>query len=195
VGSLLDDLPTGATVATGSARRRAQLAHLRPDLTFAPLRGNIETRIEKAAGFDAAVMSYAALLRSGRADAAAEALDPAVMLPQVGQGALAVECRAGDDATLEALAGIDSPEVRSQVTAERGFLAELGGDCTLPAGALAKFEGGSVSVEVLLASPDGRVVLRHTATGADPESTGRRAARELLDEHGGRMLLPAEVPS
>lgn len=188
-GTPLADLPTGAVIATGSVRRRAQLAWLRPDLVFAPLRGNVPTRLEKARQHDAAVLSYAAMLRLGLGDQAAEVLDPSVMLPQVGQGALAVECRSDDQRSLEVLAAIDDPEVRRAVLAERAFLAELGGGCNLPAGAHAEPAGDVVALEVLIASLDGRRLLRHRAAGADPEATGREAARELLDELGGRALL------
>ena len=189
VGTSLADLPTGARVATGSVRRRAQLAFVRPDLTFADLRGNIETRVKKAADHGAAVVAYAALIRSGLAAAAADVLDPSVMLPQVAQGALAVECRGDDTATVERLAVIDDLEVRRTVTAERGFLAELGGDCTLPAGALAAIDGEGVAIDAILAALDGHVVLRHSARGDDPEGVGRRVARELVEDKGGRSLL------
>src|SRR5437660_2525976 len=97
VGGTLQGLPPGARVATGSVRRRAQLAWLRPDLTFRGLRGNIETRLRQASGFDAVVVAAAALVRLGRIDAADEVLDPALVVPQVGQGALAVECRTDDE--------------------------------------------------------------------------------------------------
>src|SRR5438132_3472903 len=96
VGSTLDALPAGARIGTGSVRRRAQLVALRPDLTFAELRGNIPTRLDRAGEYDAIVVAAAALARLGRADLATEYLEPSVMLPQVGQGALAVECRTGD---------------------------------------------------------------------------------------------------
>lgn len=188
-GTALADLPTGAVVATGSVRRRAQLAWLRPDIVFAPLRGNVPTRLEKGRQHDAAVLSYAAMLRLDLGDEATEVLDPSVMLPQVGQGALAVECRADDERAREAVAAIDDPEVRRAVLAERAFLAELGGGCNLPVGAYAEPAGDVVSLEVLIASLDGRRLLRHRAAGADPEATGREAARELLDELGGRALL------
>lgn len=195
VGSRLADLPTGAAVATGSVRRRAQLAALRPDLTFAPLRGNVETRLRRSAAHAAGVFARAALVRAGLDDHASEILDPHVMLPQVGQGALAVECRVDDDATRDRLAAIDDAAVRTAVTAERGYLAELGGGCNLPAGALAEVANGTVRVEALLASLDGHVVLRHVATGTDPEETGRRLARELVEEQGGRALIdPAAWP-
>ncbi|MFA5882404.1 MAG: hydroxymethylbilane synthase [Acidimicrobiia bacterium] len=189
VGSTLADLPTGARVGTGAVRRRAQLAAARPDLEFGELRGNIGTRLEKAAGFDAVVVAAVALERLGLAGRIAERLDPAVMLPQVGQGAIAVECRADDDRVRALLAAVDDTHAHAAVAAERAFLAQLGGGCNLPCGALAGEVAGGVEIEVLLASLDGRTVLRARASGADPEVVGVEAARRLLDEHGGRSLL------
>jgi hydroxymethylbilane synthase len=107
VGSTLADVPTGGRVGTGSVRRRAQLASVRPDLTFGELRGNIPTRLEKAASFDAVVLAAAALDRLGLGDRIAERLSPSVMLPQVAQGALAVECRAGEFATVSAAGAVE----------------------------------------------------------------------------------------
>jgi hydroxymethylbilane synthase len=189
VGATLDALPPGARVATGSVRRRAQLAHLRPDLTFAELRGNIGTRLEKAAAFDAVVIAAAALDRLSAAERIAERLDPAVLLPQVAQGALAVECRADDDATRALLAGIDDPGLHAAVDAERAFLEQLGGGCNLPCGALAVASRAGIEIEALLASLDGRVVLRARAAGTDPQAVGRDVAARLLDDQGGRTLL------
>jgi hydroxymethylbilane synthase len=194
VGCALGDLPAGARVATGSVRRRAQLAHVRPDLVFADLRGNIDTRLRKAADFDAAVMAYAALERLGFADRAAEVLDPAVMLPQVAQGALAVECRADDEATLALLAAIDDADTRLAVAAERAFLARLGGGCDLPVGAYGVVvEGGAVSLTGLLCSLDGAVALRHTAVGASSADLGAEVARVLLEDAGGAALLLGDL--
>ncbi|MDQ1374255.1 MAG: hydroxymethylbilane synthase, partial [Actinomycetota bacterium] len=190
VGSRLDDIPTGAEVATGSVRRRAQLAAYRPDLTFAGLRGNIDTRLAKAGEFAAIVVAAAALIRLGKADRASEILAPDVMLPQVAQGALAVECRDDDDATMARLAGIEHGPSRAAVDAERAFLAELGGGCDLPVGALALAEGaGRLTLTGLRASLDGRIVLRHAATGRDGPALGRAVARHLLDDAGGAALL------
>src|SRR6266536_3078758 len=135
VGRMFDEIPTGGRVGTGSVRRRAQLAAVRPDLGFGELRGNIPTRLEKAAGFDAIVLAAAALDRLGVADRIAERLDPSVLLPQVAQGALAVECRSDDDEARGLVAPIDDAMVRAAVTAERGYLAALGGGCNLPCGA------------------------------------------------------------
>jgi hydroxymethylbilane synthase len=190
VGAALDAVPTGGRIGTGSVRRRAQLAAARPDLAFGELRGNIETRIAKAADFDAVVIAVCALDRLGLRAEAAEALPPDVLLPQVAQGALAVECRADDETVREQLARIDDPIARAEVTAERAYLATLGGGCALPCGALARADsGGEVAIEALLASGDGRMVLRSHAGGTDPEAVGREAARRILDDHGGRTLL------
>jgi hydroxymethylbilane synthase len=167
-------------VATGSVRRRAQLAALRPDLGFAELRGNIQTRLDKASGFDAILVAAAALDRLGLSDRIAERLSFADMLPQVGQGALAVECRADDDATRELLIAIDDADAHLAVTAERAFLAELGGGCSLPVGAHARVANTrAVSIEGLIASDDGRRINRTVELGADPEQTGRTLAAHL----------------
>ena len=194
VGRPLDEIPTGGRVGTGSVRRRAQLAARRPDLGFGELRGNIPTRLEKADGFDAVVLAAAALDRLGLADRIAERVDPSVVLPQVAQGALAAECRFDDDGTRELLAGIDDHGVRAAVTAERSYLAELGGGCNLPCGALAETrDDGSLRLDALLGSLDGRISLRARVEGHDPVAVGVEAARRLVDEEGGRLVLDDEL--
>jgi hydroxymethylbilane synthase len=193
VGCTLAALPPGARIATGSVRRRAQLAALRPDLTFAELRGNIATRLDKAADFDAIVVAVAALDRLGLRDRVADVLDPLDMCPQVGQGALAVECRVDDPDTLARLAAIDDTAAHRTVDAERAVLAQLGSGCDLPCGALATIDGDDVVVDAVLASLDGRVVLRTSARDHDPRAAGTRAALDLLD-HGGRALVFDEEP-
>jgi len=207
VGARLDTLATGATVATGSARRRVQLANLRPDLTFTDLRGNLATRLARVGedGIAAVVAARAALDRLGWQPpdgVEVETLDPGVMLPQVAQGALAVECRADDAVVRRALAAIDDMAVRAVVEAERAFLAELGGGCTLPVGAHAVAVGGDgppadragggslLHLTGLLAGGDGHVVLRHAASGDDGPVLGRSVARYLLDDAGGADLGP-----
>jgi hydroxymethylbilane synthase len=185
VGSTLDGLQPRATVATGSVRRRAQLAHMRPDLQFADLRGNIATRLKKADGFDAIVMAVAALERLGQHERIAEALDPDVIVPQVSQGAIGVECRADDAATQKTLQAIDHGPTRWAVEAERAFLATLGSGCTLPVGAYATKERGLVGV---ICSPDGSVVVRDRSNGEDSTTLGRSLAEHLLDI-GGRQIL------
>ena len=196
VGGGLDSLPTGAVVATGSARRRVQLANLRPDLTFVGLRGNLAARLARVGvdGIAAVVVAQAALDRLGWSPpegVVVEALEPDVMLPQVGQGALAVECRVDDRATRAALDAIHDPTVGPSVEAERAFLAELGGGCTLPVGAHARWVAGSPSdlrLTGMMASDDGAVVVRHAEEGSRPDVLGRTVARYLLDEAGGRDL-------
>ena len=190
VGSALGDLAPGARVATGSVRRRAQLASLRPDLTFCGLRGNVGTRLAKAGEHQAIVVAAAALARIGRSDAAAQILEPELMLPQVGQGALALETRQGDDAVLGALAALEHRPSRLAVDAERAYLRELGGGCDLPVAAYARVgPGGEVTLTAMLASLDGRIVLQAKAAGHDPEELGRSLARRLLDDAGGDWLL------
>ena len=190
VGRPLAQIPEGGRVGTGSVRRQAQLAALRPDLRFESLRGNIETRVSKAADFDAVVVAMAALERLELTDRAAEVLEPSVMLPQVAQGALAIECRAGDTETATRLAALDDPAARRAVEAERAFLRRLGGGCDLPCGALAEVgPDASITLEVLLATLDGKTVLRARSEGRDPEAVGAGAARLLLDDNGGRALL------
>ncbi len=124
---------------------------------------------------------------------AIETLDAGTMVPQVAQGALAVECRAGDEATMAALAAIDDLGVRRVVEAERAFLAELGGGCTLPVGAHARpcaDDPGNLVLSGMVAGADGHVVLRHEATGSDGTALGRAVARYLLDDAGGADLGP-----
>jgi hydroxymethylbilane synthase len=193
VGGRLDSLPTGSVVATGSARRRVQLANLRPDLTFAGLRGNLATRLATVGVGDVAavVVAKAAIDRlawSPSDDLAVEVLEPEIMLPQVGQGALALECRADDAVTRAALGAIHDVRLGPLVSAERAFLAELGGGCTLPVGAHAQWCGaGSSDLRLtgMMASADGVVVVRHTAEGSTATDLGRTVARYLLDEAGG----------
>jgi hydroxymethylbilane synthase len=192
VGARLADLPVGARVGTGSVRRRAQLADLRPDLTFAGLRGNMHTRLDKAEEFDAIVVGVVALQRLGLDDRVAEALPPWLVIPQVGQGALAVQCRP-EPRVMAPLAAIEHEPSRRAVDAERAFLAELEGDCHLAAGAHARPNPtGGLELAAVLTSLDGHVVLRHRTSGTDPIALGRDAARHLLDAAGGRALL-AEV--
>jgi hydroxymethylbilane synthase len=187
VGSNLAGLGPGARVATGSVRRRAQLAWLRPDLTFAGLRGNIATRLDRVPARGAVVMALAALERLGLAGRVAEVLDVAVMLPQVGQGAIGVECRTDDEATAAELASIDDAASRACVEAERSFLARLGGGCDLPVGAYAVAGSDGITLEGLIASPDGRVMLRGADSGDSP-SLGADLADRLLASGGSELM-------
>ncbi len=178
VGSKLADLRHGAVVGTGAVRRRAQLRSVRPDLEFGELRGNVDTRLIKATQFDAVVLASAALGRLGRDDAISELLDIDVMVPQVAQGALAVECRSDDTSTRAALHSIDDPKLHREVDAERAYLAALGGGCDLPVGALCTTEpDGNLRLRAFLDTEAGP--RRADVVGSDPIELGGRAADEV----------------
>jgi hydroxymethylbilane synthase len=199
VGTALADLPAGALIATGSARRRAQLASLRPDLVFTEVRGNMARRVAvgESGEVSAVVVAVAAMDRLGWADRLADVLDPADVLPQAGQGAIAVQCRAGDDATLALLGAIDHEPSHRALRAERAVLAAVGGSCTVPVGAFAEVlgdggpggrgAGAALRVQGLLASGDGHTLIRMTREGEDPEAVGVGVATALL-EGGGRAI-------
>jgi hydroxymethylbilane synthase len=179
VGATLVGLRHGAHVATGSQRRRVQLAALRPDLQFSPLRGNIATRLTKASEYDAIIMAKAALDRLELQVDVVDVLEPTVMLPQVAQGALIVECRADDLRTRALLAPLDHGPSRLCVEAERAFLAELGGDCTMPAGAYATLFGDDgIEVTAVLAGDDD-IVHRASSRGQDGPSLAVALASTL----------------
>jgi hydroxymethylbilane synthase len=160
-------LPSGAKIGTSSLRRRAQLLWRRPDLHIVPLRGNVDTRLKKlAAGeVDAIVLALCGLERLGRAGLATEILSPEIMLPAVGQGALAIECRAGDEQVRALLRPLDDPDTTLCVGAERAMLAALDGSCRTPIAGLAAIAGGQFEIEGLLATPDGSAVIRARREG------------------------------
>jgi hydroxymethylbilane synthase len=191
VGRTLDELGPGAPVATGSPRRRVQLAALRPDLTFAPLRGNIGSRLAKVPDAGSVVVALVALERLGLAAAAAEVLPVSLLLPQVGQGAIALRCRSDDEAARTALAAIDEVLVHRAVAAERAFLARLGGGCDAPVAAYATTttSDGPIEIDAMIAAPDGHVVLKRHYTALDPIEAGTSLAELLLFEDGGYALL------
>lgn len=191
VGATLAELPVGAVVATGSNRRRLQLARRRPDLRIIGLRGNIQTRLARLdpghdEPIDALVMAAVALLRLELGHHIAEILGADVMLPQVGQGAVAVECGADDDATQALLAGIDHAPTRRSVDAERAFLATLGGDCELPAAAWCPTvaDGDELHLSALLHSRDEATSVRLSVRGSDPGAVGREAAERAAAQVG-----------
>lgn len=186
VGVGLVDLPVGARVATGSNRRRVQLTDLRPDLDVVGLRGNIGRRVGQVGqdGITAVIAAGAALVRMGMDDDIADWLPPHVMTPQVGQGALAIETRAGDEATAAIVAAIEDAPSRRAVDAERGFLVALGGDCDLPAGAHATLDPtdplrGEIVLRTVLGSLDGARLERLVVRGDDAAALGPRAVDAL----------------
>jgi hydroxymethylbilane synthase len=190
IGSTLENLPYGARVGTGAQRRRAQLAAIRPDLQFEELRGNIGTRLEKASRYDAIVLAHAALQRLNREEEVTEILSVDVMLPQVAQGALAIEVRVDDDESQEISQRINDPDAFRCVTAERAFLETLGGGCSVPCAAYATtLDADTIWLRALLADPRGREVLRVEQKGVDPRELGISVARELLDDKGGEHIM------
>ena len=197
VGCAMADLPPGGLIATGSARRRAQLAYARPDLSFTEVRGNMERRVSRGedGSVSAVVVAVAAMERLGWMHRLADILDPIDVLPQAGQGAIAVQCRAEDSATRGLLAAIDHGPSHRALVAERAVLAGLGGSCTVPVGAWAEIAAGSAELRVhgLVASGDGRVVVRMSRHGDDPELVGAEVAQALLVEGGGSGIEGFDV--
>ena len=190
VGRALAGLGPGATIATGSPRRRAILAERRPDLNFVELRGNMAARLDAASqpGIDAVIAAAAALDRLGWNDRIAERLDPEWFTPQVGQGALALESRLDDVSTRELLAAIDDEQAALRLTCERAFLAELGAGCSIPAAAYATLDGSHITLRGVMADAEGYRVVRHSAQGTDAQALGRDVARFVRDELGGGSL-------
>ncbi len=184
-------LRQGAKVGTSSLRRGAQLLMLRGDLELAPLRGNVDTRIGKAmAGdYDAIVLAAAGVTRLGKAANVASFFEFSEMLPAPGQGALGIQCRAGDESTLACLAQLDHGPTRAAVLAERAFLLGLGGGCSAPVATMAKIAAeGSIALEGLVASPDGKASVRVRGEGLRPLELGRRLADEALSKGAGAIL-------
>jgi hydroxymethylbilane synthase len=191
----LSALPQGAKVGTSSLRRGAQLKALRPDLQLEMVRGNVETRLRKASeGLDAVVLAYAGLRRLGLDAHATYVFPPEEMLPAVAQGALALEARADDPATLKRLAALEDPATRVRVEAERGFLARIEGGCQVPIAGHATLEGDTVRMRALVASLDGTRVVRGERTGParDARAMGVALAEELLSKGAGEILLETE---
>jgi len=188
----LEALPEGALVGTSSARRRCQLANRRPDLRFVDLRGNVDTRLTKLSRGDcrALVLARAGLNRLGLFQVKAVDLPVLVILPAVGQGALAIEIRAGDRSTLELVGRLDDRATRIAVTAERVFLAELGGGCSTPIGALAQVHGDTVSFEGVVCDPQSNETLRGRIEGPveRADALARELARELISRGADRFL-------
>ena len=194
VGKQLSELAKGARVGTSSLRRAAQLRSIRPDLTIENIRGNLDTRLRKLDEhqYDAIVLASAGLRRLGWADRITELLDPNVMCPAVGQGALAVETRDNGRAR-KVCALLDHALTRTAVVAERAVLARLGGGCQVPIGAHATVaDGRTLHLRAVVVSPDGSSVIRKQASGSadHAEQLGRETGDALLAE-GGRQILEA----
>jgi hydroxymethylbilane synthase len=190
----IDELPGGSAIGTSSLRRASQLRARRPDLRTVLCRGNVETRLRKldqgVDGMAALLLASAGLERLGLGHRITAKLEPSVMLPAVGQGALGIQTREDDETVRGAVAVLEDPATRVAVEAERAFLAELMGSCQVPLAALASLEGETLSLDGLLARPDGTLVLREVVRGPRDAAAelGRELARSLLGR-GGQALL------
>ena len=188
----LDGLPPGAVIGTGSLRRRAQLLSNRPDLEVRDIRGNVDTRLRKlrAGEFDAIILAAAGLKRLGHSVDKNDYLPLDIMLPAVGQGALAIEIRAGDDRIAGLVEPLNDPHSRASTQAEGAFLAEFGGGCAVPIGAYADVTGDVLTLQGIVASLDGKRMLRDRNIGSpqDPAEVGQQLARRLLERGAGEIV-------
>lgn len=193
----LQKLPEGARVGSSSERRSAQLRALRAGLDHRNIRGNVDTRIRKLDGgeYDAIVLAAAGLERLGLSHRITSYFSPDEMLPSVGQGALVVECRAGDEAVIDLLRKLDHGETRAAVEAERAFLRAFGAGCSLPVGAYATLDDDILRIEGLIANPEGTSIIRDHASGPrrDAEALGRKLGEKIL-QSGGHELLKMAKP-
>ncbi len=191
-GQTLEQLPTGARIGTSSLRRQAQLLRRRPDFHISMLRGNLDTRLRKVreGEFDAIVLAAAGLRRMGWVDQVTEYLAPEVSLPAIGQGALAIEGRTSDSFVRDLLQPLDDPPTRTAVTAERALLDRLEGGCQVPIGAHATITGDRLALDALIASVDGRRVVRDRIEGpvSDARDLGLQLAERLLSQGGDEIL-------
>ncbi|MCK8824445.1 hydroxymethylbilane synthase [Fuchsiella alkaliacetigena] len=193
-GVTIDELPTGARIGTGSLRRTAQLLKYRSDLEIVPIRGNIDTRLQKLKDdeldLDAIVLAVAGLLRMGWEDKITQYLEPEVMLPAAGQGALAIETRKEDDRINEIVAAIDDQSTKYSLAAERAFLEHLEGDCQVPIGALAEVQGKSISLEGMVSTLDGERYLSGAKEGSVDQAAelGVELAEELIEQGAEEIL-------
>ncbi len=191
-GLPLAKLPPHARLGTSSPRRVALLKAFRPDLELLPIRGNVGTRLDKVAGgdYDGVVLAAAGLIRLGRHAEITEYLSPDLCTPEVGQGTLAVEARAGDTRIIDMLAAIDHRPSRIALEAERAFLGVMGGGCEVPVAAYAQLEGDQLHISAMAALPDGSRVFRTRVTcdAAEAEDGGRRTAESLLEAGAAKIV-------
>jgi hydroxymethylbilane synthase len=191
-GRMFKDLPHGARVGTSSLRRQSQLLQARPDLSISMLRGNLDTRLKKLreGQFDAIVLAAAGLRRLGWEREITEYLAPEISLPAIGQGALGIEGRGDDQFLRSLLSGLEHAPTRTMVLAERALLHRLQGGCQVPIAAHATLNGSDATLEGLVASVDGKEIIRDTVRGtvADPESMGIELAERLLARGGDKIL-------
>lgn len=192
----LDKLPKGARIGTSSLRRQAQLLHRRPDLKIEVIRGNVQTRLNKieTEGLDGVILAQAGLKRLGLDHQITQVFTADEMIPAVGQGALAIECRADDVEMLDMLSLIDDEPTRLAVEGERSFLNQLNGNCQVPMGVHGTIEKGQLTLKALIASTDGKTVYEGELSGPATKSVmlGKNLAKALYEE-GGKHIIEALV--
>ena len=188
--SAIDELPPQAKIGTSSLRREAQLRALRPDLVIHALRGNVDTRLRKleSGAYEAIILALSGLRRLGKMELVRQIMPIELMCPAAGQGALAIEIRAGDSDVRATLEFLDDAASRSETQCERTLLKKLGGGCQVPIGANAKFSGSALHLEAVVASPDGKTVMREAGNGSDPRALGESVAGALLRRGAGTIL-------
>lgn len=188
--SQIDELPKNARVGTSSLRRQAQLHSLRSDLEIISLRGNVDTRLRKLRDgeFDAIILAAAGVTRLGLNDAARHYFEPTEMCPAAGQGALAIETRANDGVTIEAVRFLDHSSTRAAVACERATLNQLGGGCQVPIGAYAESSRRGLLLRAVVAAPDGSSIIRENREGSDPEKLGEEVGEALLSRGAAKIL-------
>jgi hydroxymethylbilane synthase len=188
--SSINELPQRARVGTSSLRRQCQLKALRPDLEIFPLRGNVDTRLRKleSGEYDAIILAAAGVHRLGLDNFVRSRMAAEIMCSAAGQGALAIETRAGDTATLQYLEFLNHPETRRAIECERALLGSLGGGCQVPIGAFAETLDGMLNLRAMVGRPDGSQILRQTAQGSDPVQLGKETAQKLLNQGADKIL-------
>ncbi|OAT85517.1 hydroxymethylbilane synthase [Desulfotomaculum copahuensis] len=194
-GLKLAELPSGARVGTSSLRRTAQLLRFRPDLQISTMRGNLTTRLRKLTeqNLDALVLAYAGVHRLGLAEQITQRIPFDICLPAVGQGAIGVEIRSGDERIQSLIDSLNDRETQAAVTAERALMKELEGGCQVPVGALGRVDGEMITLEGIVASLDGRRAVRDAVTGpvAEASALGRTLARRMLAAGAAEILNAA----
>lgn len=195
-GYTLSTLPANASIGTSSLRRASQILSQRPDLKTQSLRGNVDTRLRKAMDgqYDAIILAGAGLTRLGLDKHVTEWISLDVMLPAPGQGALAIQCRADDQTTLDLLAALEDVPTRKAVTAERAFLSGLGGGCAVPVAAYATGKSkNKINLTGLVASPDGKQIIKVSGQGEDANQLGRELAQQAIAQGASEILALGPV--
>jgi len=191
-GTLLENLPQRAKIGTSSLRRQAQLLSFRSDFEMIPLRGNLDTRLKKleTMNLDGIILAYAGVKRLGLEERITEIISTEISLPAIGQGALGIETRMGDEEVEEKIRSLNDPSSAVAILSERAFLKKLGGGCQVPIAAFGQIVGSILQIDGMVATTDGKTLIRHSLEGTpeEAESLGIRLATILLERGAGKIL-------